>query len=314
MNEKFVTVGGGSGSFALLRGLKKYKIDLTAIVSMSDDGGSSGVLRSELGALPFGDVRKCLLALADKDIWYEIFTYRFGKDYSDREHSLGNLLLNALSDIKGSPESGIEAAEKLLNTRGGVVPVTLDYVRLIAELENGVLIKGESNIDIPKHDGNIPVKRIFLEPKAFAYYKAIEKIQDADIIVIGPGDLYTSIIPNFLVNGISDAVRECKAKKIYVCNLMTKFGETNDFSVQDFYNKVIDYLGSPCIDYVIYNSNSLSDDVIEKYAEENQFPVRFDTSVKIEGNPVFVKGDFVYFKDVARHDSKKLARKIMELV
>ena len=197
--KKIVTIGGGTGSFTLLRGLKKYDIDLSAIVSMTDDGGSTGELRSELGVLPVGDVRRCLLAMADKDVWYELFTYKCGKEL--KNHRLGNVILTALEHIKGDLESAIEAAEEILNTKGKVFPVTLDDTRLYAELENGEIIKGETNIDIPKHDGKIPIKRIYTKPKAFAYYKTLRTIENANMIVIGPGDLYTSVVPNFLIEG-----------------------------------------------------------------------------------------------------------------
>ena len=311
MKKAIVSIGGGTGSFTVLRGLKKYDINLAAIVSMADDGGSTGILRSEFGILPVGDVRRCLLAMADKDIWYELFTYRFPEQLS--EHSLGNLLLKALEDLKGDMDSAIQEAENILKTRGKVLPVTLDDTRLYAELENGTVIKGETNISIPKHNADELIKKVYLKPKAFAYYKAVDAIAEADMIVIGPGDLYTSVLPNLLVEGISEAICKSKAKKTYICNLMTKHGETNDYSVQDFYNKIVEYLGDLCVDYVLYNSNSIPKELLEKYAEQKQYLVKFDPSIEIKGEAEFIADDFVNITDIARHDSKKLARKIMEL-
>ena len=310
--KKIVVIGGGTGSFTILRGLKKYDIKLSCIVSMADDGGSTGILRSEFGILPIGDVRRCLLALADNTgTLNKLFTYRFGEQLSG--HSFGNLFLTALKEITGSMETAIKEAERILKTRGHVLPVTFDDIKLFAELETGEIITGETNIDIPKHNAETPIKRVFLEPKAYAYHKAIEAIHNADLVVIGPGDLFTSVIPNLLVEGISEAICNTKAKKVYVCNLMTKYGETNDYKVQDFYNKLIEYLGKPCIDHVLYNINDIPKDLLLRYAEQKQFPVKFDPSKKINGNPEFVAGDFINVTDIARHNSEKLARKIMEL-
>ncbi|HDD70589.1 MAG TPA: YvcK family protein [Candidatus Woesearchaeota archaeon] len=310
--KRIVVVGGGTGTFTVLHGLKKYDIKLSAVVSMADDGGSTGILRSEFGILPVGDVRRCLLALADNTgMLNKLFTYRFGEQLSG--HSFGNLFLTALKEITGSMETAIQEAERILKTRGHVLPVTFDDIRLFAELENGEIIKGETNIDIPKHDAEIRIKRVFLKPQAYAYHKAIEALNKADVIVIGPGDLYTSIIPNLLVEGVAKAICNSKAKKIYVSNLMTKNGETNNFRVQDFYNKIVEYLGKACIDYVIYNSNSIPEDLLKKYAEQKQYPVKFDASVETKGKVKFIADNFVNITDIARHDSEKLARKIMEL-
>ncbi len=310
--QRIVVIGGGTGSFTILQGLKKYDIKLSCVVSTADDGGSTGILRSEFGVLPVGDVRRCLLALSDNTgTLNKLFTYRFGEQLSG--HSFGNLLLTALQEITGSMESAIREAEKILKTRGKVLPVTFDDVKLFAELETGAIVKGETNIDVPKHNGDIPIKRVFLEKKAYAYHKAIEAIHNADVIVIGPGDLYTSIIPNLLVEGISEAIINSSAKKVFICNLMTKYGETNDYAVQDFYNKITEYLGKPCVDHVLYNTNSIPKELLLKYAEKKQFPVKFDKTKKITGTVEFIGDDFVNVTDIARHHSEKLARKIMGL-
>ena len=309
--KNVLVIGGGTGSFTILQGLKKYHINLSAIVTMADDGGSTGTLRSEYGLLPIGDIRNCLVALSeDTKIMVELFNHRFDK--SLKNHSFGNLFLAALKDITGNYENAIKEASKILNVRGEVFPVTLDNIRLHAELEDGTIIKGETNIDIPKHSGEIPIKKVFLHPEAHAYYKAIEAINNADVIVLGPGDLFTSIIPNILVKGIKDAINESNAKKIYVCNLMTKHGETNDFAVEDFYNVLISYLG-PCIDYVVYNRSDFPAELLETYAQQKQYPVYFSSKDIIAGKPRFIEKDLVNPTNMVRHDPQKLAKAIIDL-
>lgn len=307
--KKVVTIGGGTGSYTLLTGLKKYNIDISAIVNMVDNGGSTGKLRDELGDLPVGDLRRCLIALSEEtDFMRKLFTYRFGEVASG--HSLGNLLLTALTDITGDLESALSEAEKLLNTKGKVIPSTLDDINICAVLENGQVIEGETNIDVPKHNGDYKIKEVYLKPKAFSYYKANEAIENADMIIIGPGDLYTSIIPNLLVKGISESIKESKAKKIYVCNIMTKYGETNNYCVHDFYEKLRGYLCCD-VDVILYNSKKISSELEEKYAEQKQHPVVLNGK---EINEVELIGeDLLSETDIARHDPQKLGRKVMEI-
>ena len=221
--KKIVTIGGGAGSFTVLKGLKKYPIAITAIVTTFDSGGSSGLLRDEFGILPPGDVRRCLVALSEEEkILRRLFMFRFEKKSSLQGHSFGNLFLTALSSIFKDDNLAIEKAGELLNINGKVLPVSLSKSHLCATLEDGTIIEGETNIDIPKHDSESKIKKIFLEPKAKLNSKARKAIMEADIIVVGPGDLYTSIIPNFLVGGMLEAMKKTKAKKIYIANLMTK--------------------------------------------------------------------------------------------
>lgn len=309
--ENVVVIGGGTGSFTILQGLKQYNINLKAVVNMADNGGSTGVLISEYGMLPVGDIRNCLVALSkDTKSMTKLFTYRFDKNL--KNHNFGNLFLTALKDITGSYEEAIREASRILNIRGEVIPVTLDSINLHAELEDGQIIKGETNIDIPKHNGELRISRVFLHPNAHAYFKAIEAIENADLIVIGPGDLFTSLIPNILVRGIKEALNKSKAKKIFICSLMTKFGETNDYTVQDYYNVLVEYLG-PCIDYVIYNKSDYPGDLLDKYAKQKQFPVYFSPKSNIKGNPKFIGGDFLNPTDIARHHPQKVAKAIMDL-
>ena len=220
--KKIVRIGGGSSGYTILRGLKQYPLEITAVVNMFDSGGSAGVLRDELGILPPGDVRRALAALADGKqgtILRELFNFRFNDEGSVNGHSFGNLFLAALSSIYGSDIEAIRKASQILNLKGKVLPVSLDKSHIHATLEDGTKIVGETNIDIPKHDGSIPIKKIFLEPPAKIFDEAEQAILDADIIVIGPGDLYTSIIPNLLARGVPEALQKSKGKKVVVCKI-----------------------------------------------------------------------------------------------
>ncbi len=315
--KKVVVIGGGTGSYHVLKGLKKYDdIELTAIVNMSDDGGSTGRLRDEFGVLPPGDIRRCIVALSEStEMMKKLFQYRFDRGIAFKGHSFGNLLITALREITGSDEKAIEEACKLLSIKGKVLPVTLNNVRLCAELEDGQLIVGETNIDIPKHDGNLRIKRVFLSPKARAYEKAIKAINEADLIVIGPGDLYGSVVSNLIVGGIPEAIRNSKAKKVYICNLMTKFGETNNFKVHNFVEVIEKYLGKNVIDYVLYNKPIKDKKLLKKYAEEKSFPVVCDKEeLKKFKNIKFIEGNFVTKPILARHDPDKIAIEILKLL
>ena len=208
--KKVVVIGGGTGVFTVLSGLKKYDYALSAIVTMADDGGSTGVLREEFGMLPPGDVRRALVALSasDNKVMSELFNFRFEKESSLKGHSLGNLLLTALEKITGSFSDALKEAVNILNVKGEVIPVTLERTKLHAELENGAIIEGESNIDIPKHDPHLKIINEYLNPKAKANPDAVRAIKEADFVIIGPGDLFTSLIPNLLVDGIPEAIRQ----------------------------------------------------------------------------------------------------------
>jgi len=313
--RKIAVIGGGSGLFNLLIGLKKYDVDISAIVSVADSGGSSGILRSEFGILPPGDILRCLVALSDSTpLMKDLFLYRFKNGDGLKGHSFGNLFLTALREVTGSDEISIMELSRLLKIRGKVLPVSLDRFHLCAELENGQIIVGETNIDIPKHDGSLKIKRVFLEPKGRAYYGAVKAIMNSDFIILGPGDLYTSLIPNLLVSGISEAIRDSKAKKIYVCNLMTKFGETNDFKVHNFVDEIEKYAGGKIVDFVIVNSQKISNTLLEKYSEENAYPVELDEDEMKKRDLKVVKRELVHESNIIRHDSDKLAKAIIELV
>ena len=309
---KVCVIGGGTGSFVALKGLKKHTEEITAIVSMFDNGGSTGILRDELGILPPGDARRCLLALADEtenNIFRKLFLYRFEKGV--QQHSFGNLFLAALTDITGGEKEAIKTASKILRVKGKVVPVSLSNSNVCVRLENGEIIKGETLIDIPRHDGNLRIEKTWLVPEAKANEEAIQEIEKADIIVIGPGDLFSSIIPNFLANGIPEAIRKSSAKKIYVCNLMTKFGETTDFTAGDHLKEINRYGTKP--DYIICNNTLPEGALLEKYAKEKRYPVKIDVEEIQRLGVKLIVGDVASTKDFVRHDSEKLAKVILEV-
>lgn len=255
--KKIVCLGGGTGMSVVLAGLKKYPVDLVAIVTMFDSGGSSGKLRKELGILPVGDIRQCLVSLSNENILTNLFHYRF-KQGTLKGHNLGNLLIAGTIKMTGSLERAIEKIEKILNIKSKIFPVTLENANIIAVLNNNKKVNGEENIINYQSLSKIGIKKLFLKPKVKTNPKAISEIKNADLIIIGPGKFYTSILPIFLVKGISEAVRKSRAKKVFVCNLMTQVGNTDGFRVKDFVLILEKYLGKSVIDYVIFNTGRLS--------------------------------------------------------
>jgi uncharacterized cofD-like protein len=263
--KKVVTIGGGTGSFTLLSGLKRYPLELSAIVSMADDGGSTGILRDELGVLPPGDVRQCLVALSDTpDMLRELMNYRFVEG-SLEGHSFGNIFLSALEKITGDFGHGVAEAAKILSVRGAVIPVTLSDIRLYMELKNGELLLGEHEINVSEEFEKVGVKKVFLRPKPKANPLALQKILEADLIVIGPGNHYCAIIPNLLVPGIAEALRTTKAKIVYNCNLISKTGQTDLFSLEDYAREINRYIGGERIDFVTYNTGEPNARLLKKY-------------------------------------------------
>jgi len=271
---KIVTIGGGTGLSNLLRGLKAYSGNITAIVTVADDGGSSGRLRREIGVLPPGDIRNCLAALADEEkLLTELFQYRFQAGDGLSGHSFGNLFLTAMSDITGDFEEAIAASSRVLAVRGKVLPSTLSDVKLWAQLTDGRTIEGESNIakahgkvdNIGCHPDNPP-----------ALPAAIKAIQEADYLIIGPGSLYTSIIPNLLIPGIREAIACSQAPRIYICNIMTEPGETDDYSVADHIRAIDKVSGGKIFDAVLVNRTLPSEAALQRYAADNSYPVYLD--------------------------------------
>ena len=313
MTCNITTIGGGTGTFNVLSGLGKNKqLNLAAIVTVADSGGSTGELRDEFGILPPGDVRRAIVALAeDTEVVRRLFEYRFKEGRSIAGHTVGNLLLTALSDIMGDFERGIEELSEMFNVHGKVIPVTLDNVHLGVTLENGEQIVGETDIDIPKHDGSIPIRDAFLLGGGCLNPRAKEAIENSDYVIVGPGDLYTSIVPNLLCQGMVETLRMTDAKIIYVCNVMTKHGETDGFAVEDFVRVIEHYLGEGRIDFVLVNNGELRGDLLKKYEAEGKAPVRLrDRSVLQEKGIKIVERDFTSETDYIRHDPRKLARTV----
>lgn len=313
-----VVIGGGTGSYTLLRGLKRYTSDLTAVVTMFDSGGSTGVLRDEFGILPPGDVRRCLLALSPEEeqtkILRDLFNFRFEQGGSLKGHAFGNILLTALTQLSQNEADAIHKASKLLQIKGTVLPVTLDNRTLCAELADGCKIEGETNISVPKHNHSLPIKKIFLNKSAGAYAPVLEALQKADIIVLGPGGFYYSVLPNLLVDGVVDAIRKSSALKVHVCNLMTVAGETTGFAASDFLCELTKYLGGHPIDVLICNNKVGSEDLLARYAREFAFPVAVDR-IAVEAMGVkLLTADLITEPDLIRHDPNKVADLIISLI
>ncbi len=306
-------MGGGTGNFVVLTGLKNHDIDLSAIVSMADDGGSTGVLRDELGVLPPGDVRQCLIALSDSGrLMRSLMNYRF-EGGSLQGHSFGNLFLSALEKVTGSFEKAVEEAGKVLSIKGKVIPITIHQTRLKMLLQNGKLLDGEKEVYLSQEISK-GFKSIYLEPFPKADQHAIDELMNADLIVFGPGGLYTSLIPSLLVEGIPKALRESKAKKVFVVNLMNKYGQNPRFKVGDYLRELQKFVGRDIFDFVLMNSGKPPKELINMYAEEGDL-VENDIlndqrviSLDLLSNELkeVQKGDLLK-RNLIRHDPKKLA-------
>ncbi|MCL1853918.1 MAG: YvcK family protein [Peptococcaceae bacterium] len=307
---RVVVIGGGTGLSALLRGLKAYTSNLTAIVTVGDDGGSSGRLRRELGVHPPGDVRNCMVALSEReDLISDLFSYRFSSGTLEG-HSLGNLLIAGMTQRYDDFLKGIEHVGKLLDLNGRVYPSTLDPMTLTASFDDGRSIDGESAIrDVRGH-----IKTLQLNPPGcHALPEVLQAIAGADLIVLGPGSLYTSVLPNLLVEGIPEAISEAAAPCIYVCNIMTEPGETDEFTVRDHLNVIQEHCGATVVNAVLAAVETVPDDVLERYKEQGSVPVRGERSgVESLGVDYFEKS-FYGGEEVVRHDPQKLGRELMRL-
>jgi uncharacterized cofD-like protein len=308
--QKIVTIGGGTGQFQILKGLKNYDCTITAISNMADDGGSSGKLMDEYGILPPGDIRQCMVALANGEkgkLLRDLFSYRFKKG---EEHNLGNLILTALMDICGGSAEGIEEATRLLGINHSILPVTLDKSVLCAKTEEGKILKGESSIDDLL--GNSKINELFYEKGAFVYRKAANAIREANKVIICSGDLYRSIIPTLIVNGVSTSLKESNAKKFYVCNLFTKAG-TYGFKASDFVKEIERYSGVT-LENILINNQVPSKEVREKYLSEKSVFVEDD----MQDDSRVVRGNYVAEypserKTIFRHVPEEIAREIIGL-
>lgn len=312
------TIWGWTWTFNVLTWLKKNSnYNLAAVVSMSDSWWSTWVLRDEFWILPPGDIRRAVLALSKEWMMFrQLFEYRFDKKSSVSWHTVWNLLLTAMADIKWDFELWLQEVCKMFRVKWKVIPVTNQKSDLWVELENWQKIIWETNIDCPIHDPNLKITNAFLVPEVNANPRAKDVIENSDIIIIGPGDLYTSIIPNLLVDGISESIKNSKAKVVYFCNIMTKFWETTNFEVNDFVDVIEKYLWKDVIDYVVVNNWHISDEMIEKYKnEENKKPVKVkDISLFKDKNYKIVWRDLLNEKDYVRHSSEKLAWVIWDIV
>lgn len=309
---KIVAIGGGTGLSMLLKGIKKITNNITAVVTVGDDGGSSGRLREEMGVLPPGDIRNCIAALADdEDLVTKLFQYRFDMGEGLKGHSFGNLFLTALCSITGDMVRAVKESSNVLSIRGRVLPSTLDNMKLIAEMEDGRIIKGESSI--PEAHGKI--KRLYTEPvECKALSEVIEAIKNADLIIMGPGSLYTSVIPNLLIKEISSSVQKSKAKKIYVCNIMTQEGETDNYSVASHVNALIDHAGSSNIVDAVLVNNCIPKNISPAYAKHNSYPVILDTENLKPTGVKLVLSRLIEEEEskngLVRHSSSRVARAI----
>jgi len=308
---KVVAIGGGTGLSTLLRGLKRATTNLTAVVTVTDDGGSSGRLQKELGILPPGDIRNCLVALADDEaLVTDLFQYRFSEGDGLTGHSFGNLFLAAMTGITGNFDRAVKESSRVLNVKGRVMPATLDTVRLIATLADGTIVSGETNIS----SSHAPIADLSLEPAgARPLPEVIEAIASADAIVLGPGSLYTSVLPNFLVDGIARAVAESPALKVYICNVMTQPGETDAFTASAHVSTLIERAGARVCDTVIVNEEPPRR-LLEAYEKEGQVPVTPDREA-LEAMGIRVVGAAVISETLTvRHDPQRLADVVLKLI
>ena len=323
--KSIVTIGGGTGTYTVLSGLKRESTwgRIAAVVSVADDGGSTGRLRDEFGSLPVGDFRLALAALADESkghILRDLFLYRFGKGSELAGHNFGNLFLVAMTDMLGSEEKAIEFASRVLNVRGFVIPVSTDRVTLVAEYEDGSVVRGEHRIDEPEHDGTKRIAKLSVEPDTYVDKHASDTIRGSDVIVLGPGDLYTSTLACVVVPGVAEALRGTKGSIVYVVNLMTKYGQTYGFTAREHVRELERYVGKK-VDHVLVNTAPLPQDILEAYEAERGFPVTDD----LAGNPRVIRADLLATETVSkpsgdvlkrsliRHDSDKLARALEKL-
>ncbi|OGK10016.1 hypothetical protein A2767_00055 [Candidatus Roizmanbacteria bacterium RIFCSPHIGHO2_01_FULL_35_10] len=323
MLKKITVIGGGTGTFVILSGLKQYPIDLGVIVTMMDSGGSTGRLRDQLGVLPPGDLRQCLVALSDAPLlWRKLFLYRFGSgDFSG--HNFGNLFISALEKVCNNYDDVISTASYVLKTKGQVLPVTFDKTHLCVEYKSGKIIRGENKIEENTNESS-PIQKAYLEPNANPNIKVVQRIKDSDILIIGPGDLYTSIIPVLLVDKIKETIISGKAKIIFIMNLMTKSGQTNNYNASKHLQDLEKYLGKQ-IDYVVANSGEIPSEILQWYKKNNEKIVKNDLLENGYKGKIIQQNliDAQLFeketadrltRSILRHDSDKLAKTLENII
>lgn len=325
-HPQVVVVGGGTGTFVVLSGLKRHPVDLTAVVSMADSGGSNRVIRDEFGLLPTSDIRQCMVALAESDgesrLLRELFMYRFHKGRGIAGMTFGNLFMAALADIEGSQEKAIEETGKILRIRGRILPVTTDDVHLVAEYEDGSRVVGEHEIDEPRHDGRMRLVRLATQPAARVDRHAAQAIKEADMVVLGPGDLYTSVLADVVVQGVPEAIRATRGIVVYIVNLMTRWGQTYEMAASDHVREIEKYINRT-VDALVVNANRrFPKAVLTAYRKEHAKPVEDDL---VDGDYRVVRRDLlsprIYHRargdalerSVVRHDPDKLGRVLLAL-
>ncbi|MBR4696276.1 MAG: uridine diphosphate-N-acetylglucosamine-binding protein YvcK [Selenomonadaceae bacterium] len=305
-------IGGGHGLSVLLRGIKSATSNVTAVVTVADDGGSSGRLREDLGIIPPGDLRNCLVALADTEpLMEKLFQYRFEGKGALAGHSFGNLFLAAMNEVTGDMETALQKSSKVLAVKGNVLPASKEHVRLDAIMTDGTVVEGESHIP----EAHKKIRRVKLFPeKVQPVESALEAVKNADAIILGPGSLYTSVMPNLLVDGMAEALRKSKALKIYICNVMTQPGETDGYTASMHVKAILDHAGKGAIDFVLVNSREISPEMQEFYAAEGAQPVKVDEDAINAMGVGVVKADIINETDVIRHNPDKLCRSVMRMV
>ncbi len=305
-------VGGGHGLSVLLRGIKAATSNVTAVVTVADDGGSSGRLREEFGIIPPGDLRNCLVALADTEpLMEKLFQYRFKGKSELAGHSFGNLFIAAMNEVTGDMEQALQESSKVLAVKGQVLPASKDHVRLDAIMEDGTVVEGESQI--PEVHKKIHRVRLFPE-HVQPVQSALDALKNADAIILGPGSLYTSIMPNLLVDGVAEAIRKSKAIKIYICNVMSQPGETDGYTASMHAKAIIDHGGKGIIDYMLVNDSPISPEMQEYYAGKGAYPVEVDEEAINALGVGFVKADIINEQELIRHDPDKLSKAVMNMV
>lgn len=325
---KVVVIGGGTGTFVALSGLKKHPVDLTAVISMADSGGSNRILRDEFGILPTSDIRQALLALADgngdNEIFRQLFAYRYHQGTGIAGMTFGNLFMAALTDILGSQLKAIQQTARILHVKGQILPVTLADVQLVARYENGHQVVGEHYIDEPRHSGKLKIVELETIPRARVYPPARQAIQAADLVVIGPGDLYTSLVCNLIIGGVPQALKKTQGQVVFVLNLMSRYGQTHGLTAADHLQILEKYVGRGIVDTVLVNNDlSFPKMILKKYQEEHTFLVKDDLSgsgckivrAALLSRQVNQKSQADRLqRSMIRHDPDKLAKALLELI
>jgi len=327
--KKVVVIGGGTGTFTVLSALANKDYSLSALLTMVDDGGSNRVLRDEFGLLPTSGIRLAMVALSSEpSLMRELFTYRFSKGKGISGMTFGNLFLAAVTDIVGSQEKAIDATSKLLSVKGEIIPISYGDVKLVAEFENGLKVVGEHEIDEPKHDGKLRIKKLFVEPSAQINPRAEEEILNADVIILGPGDFYTNTVANLIIEGVVPAIMKSKAKVIFITNLMTKFGEAYNYKISDFLDDLGKYLPLKRLDAILINSDTnYPESALKKYEKEQSIPVEddldetvLDKRTEIVRSPLVMKKEYkaqkgdVLKRSMIRHSQKRLGEELQKII